>query len=306
MTNDTPFDWRRTHHPLVREMGWCLFSEPMVDALPGIAAPWPAMEDRGAGEILAALEQDPRPLQQHLAALGDKRLGARFEAAWAYLLANHPRYRLLAQNWPVQHRGRTVGALDFLFRDNHLDAVIHAEMAVKFYLYKADRPEPELARWIGPNPDDSLHLKLSHLANHQLALTDRDETRQQLRQAALPLPDLKAVLVKGYLFHPLGQRIATPAPLNPRHPRGEWLYQRDLPALLSDQSHSRWTIAPRQQWLMPTSGGSDLATLRQRVAALLAETGQPVMICRSGEGEDPAEARRYFVVPEGWSDRKHP
>jgi len=304
MITDTRFDWRRAHQPLVRELGWSLFGAPVVDTLPEIAASWPIVEDRGAAAILAVLDRDPRPLQHHLAALGDRRLGARFEAAWSYFLGNHPRYELLAQNWPVQRRGRTLGALDFLFRDNHLGTVIHAEMAVKFYLYKADRPGPELARWIGPNPDDSLHLKLRHLASHQLALTDLDETRQQLARAALPLPDRKAVLVKGYLFHPLGQRIATPAPVNPGHPGGEWLTQRDLPALLASHSHrqsrDRWSLVPHHQWLMPVPANSDHTTLRRQVSAHLTETGQPAMICRFDDRGDALAARRYFVVPNGW------
>lgn len=299
MTADAQFDWRQARHPLVRELGWCLFSEAVVDTLPGIAdKPWSGTEDRGAREILAALDRDPRPLQQHMAALGDKRLGARFEAAWSYYLANHPRYELLAHNWPVNHEGRTLGALDFLFRDHHLATVVHAEVAVKFYLYKEDRPGPALARWIGPNPDDNLQLKLQHLADHQLPLSRRDETRERLQRAGLPMPETRVVVVKGYLFHPLDQLIATVPPLNPHHLRGEWLCQRDLPGLLASQINSRWAIAPRQQWLMPERGNSDKVTLQRRVTAQLADTLQPLMLCRFGA--DNTEARRYFIVPDGW------
>jgi len=308
MTTDSPFNWRQAQDPLVRELGWNLFSTPVVEALPGIAPPWPVQEDRGAVEILAALDRDPDTLQQHLAALGDKRLGARFEAAWSYFFTHHPRYELLAQNWPVHQRGRTLGALDFLFRDTHLGTVIHAEMAIKFYLYKAGHTGPELARWIGPNPDDSLHLKLQHLASHQLALSDRSETRQQLTQAALPVPDRKAVLVKGWLFHPLGQLIDTPAPVNADHPRGEWLTQCELPALLADQSHhpfrTQWSFVSRHQWLMPVRNNRDHATLRRQVSAHLTATGQPAMICRFVEGGEPMAAQRYFVVPDHWPDSR--
>jgi len=79
----TDFDWRTARNPLVQELGWCLFSEPIVDQLPpATSLPWPCTEDRGAREILATLDRNSAQLEQHLAALTDKRLGARFEAMW--------------------------------------------------------------------------------------------------------------------------------------------------------------------------------------------------------------------------------
>lgn len=310
MTEQLHFDWRQARQQVVRELGWCLFSPPIVSAMPDIASSWPIEEDRGAQEILAVLDRSPEPLQQHFAALIDKRLGARFEAAWSFFFTHHPRYELLAQNWPVHHRGRTLGALDFLFVDHHTGTVIHAEMAVKFYLYTSAPPGAELSRWIGPNPDDTLHAKLHHLANHQLALSRHDETRLQLTRASLPVPDRTAVLVKGYLFHPVGEDIPVPPPVNPGHLRGEWLHQRDLPALLNRQAHahknSKWRLMPHHEWLMPKPGNDDTASLRHQASARLAETGQPAMICRFADEEPRVAAERFFVVPDQWPFASRP
>ncbi len=298
VTTDATFDWRQARHPLVRELGWSLFSEPIVDHLPGITdGRWLCDEDRGAREILATLEKNPRPLVKHLEASRDQRLGARFEAHWAYFLANHPRYELLARNWPVRHGKRTLGALDFLFRDLHSGAIVHGEVAVKFYLAVVNPPSLPLVQWLGPNPDDSLQLKLEHLSRHQLPLSNNEEARRQLREAGLPVADVRAVMVKGYLFHPLGSLIETASPINPRHLRGEWLWHAQLPALLGHHPGSCWVLAPRQQWLMPIPRHHDRAMLRDRVSQLLATTGQPLMLCQFDEGSEP---RRYFVVPEGW------
>ena len=313
----TDFDWRTARNPLVQELGWCLFSEPIVDQLPpATSLPWPCTEDRGAREILATLDRNSAQLEQHLAALTDKRLGARFEAMWTFYLANHPQFELLAHNWPVQKDGRTLGALDLLFRDRHLDAVIHGEIAVKFYLYypanqtailerdTAERDTAEshsLERWIGPNPDDSLTDKISHLAHHQLPLSAREETLRALKIAGLPAAQLRATTIKGYLFHPWRQSIPLPAPYNPDHLRGEWLYLADLPALVEANSQCRWSLLPKQQWLVPNADThSGAADITEKITRLLTEKRQPLMLSSTNPKSGGSVFNRYFILPPDW------
>ncbi|MFA5495652.1 MAG: DUF1853 family protein [Porticoccaceae bacterium] len=299
------FDWRAATSPLVRELGWCLFSAPIIDTLPpATTTPWPCREDRGAGEILGALDRDPRPLQRHLASLSDKRLGARFEAMWIFYLASHPQFELLAHQLPVPRNGQTLGALDLLFRDHHLGAVVHGEIAVKFYLYHPEQPGTALEKWIGPNPDDSLAAKIGHLANHQLPLSTRDETQRRLQTAGLPSAQLRATVIKGFLFHPWRQSIALPAPCNPGHLRGEWLYRRELPALFADNPRHSWAVLPKQQWLTQVENGDSHSGRARRemaakISSLLDEQRQPVMFY--GHPVARAESiRRFFVAPDGW------
>lgn len=297
------FDWRAANSPLVRELGWCLFSAPIIDTLPpATTISWPCNEDRGGLEILAALDKDPRPLHHHLLSFTDKRLGARFEAMWIFYLSNHPQFELLAHHCPVLSNGQTLGALDLLFRDHQLGAVVHGEIAVKFYLYQHDRAGPPLARWIGPNPDDSLHLKLSRLASHQLPLSGREEARRALRQGNLPVPDFTAATIKGYLFHPLGERILPPAPVSAAHQRGEWLYQHDLPRLFSLFPDFHWAIAERHQWLLPESIATAPRQIASHIAERLAQSGRPIMLCaqNTDSGRESRRSRRFFVVPDKW------
>lgn len=295
------FDWRNARNPLVQELGWCLFSEPIVDQLPpATSLPWPCSEDRGAREILAALDHNPTPLQQHLAGLTDKRLGARFEAMWTFYLSHHPQFELLAHNWPIQKNGQTLGALDLLFRDYHLNTVIHGEIAVKFFLYYPDHPGTGLQKWIGPNPDDSLADKITHLTSHQLPLSAREETLTGLQKAGLPGAQQRACVIKGLLFHPWRQRIPLPSPFNQNHLCGEWLPLADLPALLASNPHCRWNLLDKQQWLLPKSqtfsSGKSLGT---KMAERLKEKRQPVMICNDGMASNPT-ANRYLVLPPDW------
>jgi hypothetical protein len=297
------FDWRNARKSSVREMGWCLFSPPILDRLPPEATtPWPVACDRGAIEILEALDKDTAALETHLANGDDRRLGARFEAFWTFFLRNHPRYRLLAYNLPVYRNGNTLGALDFLFEDTHRERVVHGEVAVKFYIYQADRPGVELAKWIGPNPDDNLQLKIERLQRHQLPLSSGPEGMAALRAHGLPAPDCKAVLLKGYLFHPAGRTIDLPDGFNRDHLHGEWLTIDNLAELVAttnqEQAGTRWLILEKPGWLLPALPESQgVANFVQRVGKRLEREKRPIMIARTTDGE---ESRRYFVIPEGW------
>lgn len=295
------FTWQRAASAVVNELGWCLFSAPIVDQLPpATSMAWPCPEDRGGRELLAMLDEDPRPLENHLANRSDHRLGARFEAMWTFYLDAHPRYDLLASNWPVQGGGRTLGALDLLFRDRELDAVIHGEIAVKFYLYHPETRGDVEQRWIGPYPDDTLHLKLTHLADHQLPLSTREETRQQLREAGLPLPDQRVATVKGYLFQPWAQSALVSDRINPEHLGGFWLYRHQLSSMLARSNHRQWAILDRQFWLRPRPGQFHGA-LSERIDERLAARPFPVMACAKPPNGDTMPIR-YFVVPDEWPD----
>lgn len=297
------FCWQQAQNGLVRELGWCLFSSPVVVALPlATSVPWPCREDRGAREILATLDQDPRPLKAHLARLGDKRLGARFEAMWTFFLESHPNYELLAHNWPVKEdgNGRTLGALDLLFRDNSRDIVIHGEVAVKFYLYYPEKAGTVGEQWIGPNPDDNLGLKINHLIDHQLALSARPETRRQLQRAGLPAPDSTAATIKGCLFHPLGSDAPLPPGVDPGHIRGQWLRLGDLPALVAE-TPGHWFSADKAYWLLPGMGNRiETADIGDKTADLLARAGQPVMLYHQDPSAPATTWRRYLVLPDQW------
>jgi len=310
--NFSPQQYRQS---LVRELAWCLFSPSMVDRLPPIAPePWLAGSDSAAEQILAHLDKNPEALARHLKAGGDRRLGARFEAMWTFFLEAHPGYDLLCSNWPVRVGDRTLGALDLLCLDRQLDAVVHCEIAVKFFLYDRNWPGLVLDRWIGPNPDDSLSKKLDHLQTRQLPLSSTPEARTALRRAGLPEPDLRAVTIKGYLFHPFDKIVQSPAPVDINHLRGLWLRLDDLPAWLRQRPDRRWQIMDQSQWLQPTlpsrEPGREISAegLLDAVRKRFDDRNRLVMLAPVTASADRRDAidvpdgrrERLCIVPAGW------
>src|SRR5690606_16513070 len=86
-------------------------------------------------------------------------------------------------------------------------------------------------------------------------------------------------------------------PINPRHPRGAWLRQRDLPALLARHPACHWAIVERGEWLQPLNPGGAADALRRRVAEHMAGSGQLLMLAMTGGDNTPGPlSRRYFVV----------
>ncbi|MEZ5448189.1 MAG: DUF1853 family protein [Thiolinea sp.] len=69
-----------------------------------------------------------------------------------------PHYQLLYSQLPVRDTERTLGELDFIVRRVADDAVLHLEVAVKFYLGHAAGQGglAQMANWHGPSLQDRL------------------------------------------------------------------------------------------------------------------------------------------------------
>lgn len=289
------FDWQKARTPCVRDLGWALFSPPVIDALPPLAdTPWRPACDAGANDLLAHLDRHPQLLEQHLAQRHDRRLGAYFESLWTFFLGQHPGYRLLAHNFVVSTNGTTLGALDLLFEDNNTGAIIHGEIAVKFYLHHRGIAGTAEQCWIGPNPDDSLAAKLEHLASHQLALSGTVEAHQHLRQAGLPLPDRRIAHIKGRLFSSLSAAVPVPAGINPDCLRGYWLHQHQLQYLLNAHPQGRWQLLDKTQWFSPPDQrGIAGHQLREKTTGLKHPAMARDLAAAAGEGF-------FFIMPDDW------
>ncbi len=296
------FSWQKASHPLVRELGWSLFSPPIAH-FGGTAkdARWQPVLDEEARHLLATLEANPAPMVKALAALPDRRLGARFEAMWRFFLEHHSFYQVLAANLQIIEAGRTLGAIDFLIRDLYSGQVIHLELAVKFYLYSpGGASRGGLADWIGPNPDDDLAKKITHLKARQLPLTTDATTMAVLKEKGLPLPDVRVGLIRGYLFSPLTTKIIPGPMVEPDHLQGRWLRAWQLARLNAVRTKTTFEVMAKDSWLDPNpSVGQSFARARQQVLDLLAHTGEPVLVAARKRNQEGA-ASRYFIVPDGW------
>ena len=281
--------WSHLTHPHVRALAWLLDAPDLLDpAAPdwqGRIASLGAMPPATA-DWLAALEQDPGPLQ---AALGDKhysRLGLYAEKLMAFYFAQHG--QLYAHGLQVRaDRTDTIGEFDFLLHDG--DGLRHIEFATKFYLL--DAGSAGFNGLIGPNLADTLGVKMRKIFDKQLSLAAHPAA-----QAMLPLPVTRAqALVKGWLFYPDGVQ---PMPgITQQHCHGFWMTKAQAASLPGQQ----YAIMPRLQWLAPLKIPADAGLHRDALLAAAAGQPAPFMVAALRKsGEWLVEESRGFIVPDDW------
>lgn len=295
--------------PVVRDLAWLLFSAPLLRAQPPLgrlAEPFENAGDAAASVAwLLALDRDPEPLRERLAASRLTRLGRYAECLLAFFLEYGPALRLVAANVALRRAGRTLGECDFLV-ETESGRRLHWELAVKCYLH-AGGDHASLADYVGPNLQDRFDLKLAHLVGHQLPLSARDEFAS-LGHAG---PWDAQMFVKGWLFYrwddASGQLAVPPMPasVDPRHARGFWLERAAWPRF-SDRRADAWAVLPRLAWLAPRCELAERAAelmSADSLAERLALQSGPTMVAafgRDASGECWIERARGFVVPDEW------
>jgi hypothetical protein len=289
--------WGHLTRPHVRALAWLLDAPDLLDpASPHwqgrIASLGPMTPE--TADWLAALEQDPVPLDAALGTRHYSRLGLYAEKLMAFYFAEHG--KLVAHGLQVRaSRNDTVGEFDFLLRDG--DDLVHIEFATKFYLLDAGAAGEDFNGLIGPNLADTLGAKMRKIFDKQLSLAGHPAA-----QPLLPQPVARAqALVKGWLFYPGGEAAAMSGISQP-HCNGYWITSRQAEELPGD----RYAIMPRLHWLAPLKIAADSTAMSKQelLAALrehMAQVAAPVMVAElRDEGEWLVEMRRGFVVPDDW------
>lgn len=290
--------WAHLSHPHVRALAWLLDAPDLLDpsspqwhgriaTLGALSAP--------TADWLAALEQDPAPLE---AALGNKhysRLGLYAEKLMAFYFAEHG--QLHAHGLQVRaDRTDTIGEFDFLLHNGN--GLTHIEFATKFYLLDSG---DGLNGLIGPNLADTLGVKMRKIFDKQLSLADHPAA-----QALLPQPVTRAqALVKGWLFYPNG--VLSMEGIAHQHCHGFWMTQSHAAAHLPAQQYA---IMPRLQWLAPFKVRADAGVDRSVLLEAVTGLPTPVMIAALREANGwLVEESRGFVVPDDWraqaAQRRH-
>lgn len=245
---------------------------------------------------------DRRTLQDFLSAAPGHRVGHYFERLILFWLSHVCGFQIIAHRHQIQDNKRTIGELDFLFRDAS-GQLHHWETAVKFYLRVAT-PLPDRGFLIGPNAADSFDRKVARIYQHQLPLSKRifDE------------PICRHAFVKGRIFYPLrplsGNQMDSEAPkLALSHLRGVWLRAKELCWFEHQPSGNRYKLLQKPHWLAPERAASSPQCLSAiRIHDVLRthfeQASHPrmcsVLAPRDGEYK---EVERLFVVSNDWPNR---
>lgn len=299
-------DYNGYHQRCVRDLAWAIASPPLLERDdPGLQ--WPDSDDcrrqlQEDAAWLAALDRDPRPLQDYCERHSGygRGLGRYFETLLAFRFERDEHYRLLAHNLPVYSAGRTLGAPDFIVRDRATGRVVHIEVAVKFYL--AHSPAGGRVEWVGPDPRDRLAIKLQHLIEQQCALTTQPAAQAALRARGISAVDERRVIMKGRLFYPLdavpAAAIEDPG-IAAHHLRGNWCHASSLPRIPGGD-HWRWVRLPRLMWLSELKKSDQMPSINNEELGLFFRS-QPVFRPQCYAAlEGGRERCRLFVVPDSW------
>jgi hypothetical protein len=231
--------------------------------------------------------------------LTEYKLGLRFEAIVAHWIDIEPSLNLLAKNLVVHDGKRTIGEFDLIVEND--GTVEHWELAVKFYLGTGDVSNPD--NWHGPDPSDTLALKINRMTSHQLRLSQHPAGRQLLEQKGWNVQRARS-LVKGRLFHPYQtfclQQFPIPLNVNPGHAKGWWLTDAQF-ALQPELKRGNFVILERSNWLAPLSSAENAPIMdhHQMVSFLSGiETKGTLPVAQlNGDG---AELSRGFVAFPQW------
>ena len=218
------------------------------------------------------------------------RVGHYFERLVAFYLTKIRKVELVAQQQQIVRGGRTLGEMDYLFRDKAAQ-LVHLETAVKFYLHLPSQPYNG-SHLVGPNSNDSFQQKLDRLLNHQLKLTDH-------------APDLvgaqsvqRMAFVKGriyYHLHHQSANVIVPG-LADYHSHGVWFHANEW----STERFANFKyicVMLKPHWLSPTATANqlDLIQFTSLVQERFANSHRPIHGCFNG---DPNQC--FFVVSDNW------
>jgi hypothetical protein len=301
----------------VRDLAWLLFGPDLLSAQAHggkLASPFESADEACATvEWLMALDRAPHDPSLALSVAHVTRLGRYAECLLGYFLEHGPSARLVAANVALRRAGRTLGECDFLV-ETASGKRLHWELAVKCYLH-AGGARASIADYVGPNLQDRFDLKLTHLLDHQLPLSAREEFVSLGHGGAWDA----RMFVKGWLFYRCGDgaEAASPVPveIHPGHARGWWLARDDLPRFAATHADA-WMVLPRLAWLAPRhwmpaiqraegTGVVPCLLSSDTLAKQLAQQSGPTMVAAFVRERDAywGERSRGFVVPNDWPER---
>ncbi len=294
---------------LVRDLAWACFDPPLVhidilsaDKVSNSALLLTQERERW----LQALDVDPTPLQDHIAQLRSHRLGLYFESLWHFFLRQDSSVDLVAHNLPIRTEGKTIGEFDCIYYCHQRRRHIHLELAVKYFLsvgsHQGTPEHSELNQWWGPECQDRLDLKVGHLLDRQINLSDHDAAKLALEE--LGIEDLdKEIEIKGYLFQSIDNPIPPPIAYNGDNIPNQWVHVNNLQEYCQRLGALSFKHLPKFQWLSPTveTDTSNILVCSELELLMLKhfeDESRPQLVVALDDAG--LECRRFFVVGTVW------
>ncbi|MDW6001485.1 DUF1853 family protein [Vibrio mangrovi] len=238
-----------------------------VSNSPGLFLADPPIESHAPFSVTSDVSLSENPNQ---------RLGLLYQSICSALFTSSPMYTLTAEEVQITDNGKTLGAIDFIAKNQQTSQQEHWEVAVKFYLLHH-------GYWFGPNAKDRLDIKLRHMLTHQLPLSAHPTVLQQYPQWQVTSHHL---LMQGRLY--INPYADEPIPrdclghlLNQTQIQGRWCYHSQF-----HQINEPLYSLERHQWMT----GRTETNLRYESGS-----GRAVH-CQSENGVF------WFIVPDNWPE----
>lgn len=263
----------------VADLIWAINSPTLVVSPEAQPQPLPRVDRATINkhQLQAFLDSDP-----------SNRVGRYFERLVHFYLQCIQRYEIVANQQQIKVDGRTVGEVDFLYRD-HAGLLSHLEVAVKFYLYLPDC-QHNGSHFIGPSSSDTFERKTDRLFGRQLPLSRTHRPEVNRRHA----------MMKGRIYYPARctNVDVTPKHLAKGHLRGTWLRASELETFQTDPSWN-YHLLRKPHWLTvdPDGPSLDRNQFRQFVDNHFEINTLPLHFAVVRNGHENA---RLFVVTDGW------
>ena len=80
------------------------------------------------------LNNEPTRFIEYISDRASSRIGFYFEALISFLLNEYPEFELIAEHLQLHQNGKTLGEIDFLYKNMNTGEITHLEVAFKYYL----------------------------------------------------------------------------------------------------------------------------------------------------------------------------
>ena len=280
---------------LIFDLKWVIESPGLlIESPPQIN--WELLRDdyfKICNEWLTDLKQNPGDLKAFFDIDHQFILGKYFEKLIQFIFEYFEGFKLVTNGLQVIKNNRTIGEIDFIFKNLMDNKTTHLEVAVKYYMgYKSSAKH---TMWIGPNGMDNISGKIQKFTT-QLSMAMFAEELSDLNPASFK----KMVLLKGYFFKHINSDLI-PHFCNPDALIGQWLYISELDKVISP--NIKYMIVPKRLWLGFYLDENleifDENAVDEIVHAEIQRVGKGILLAELDEGANYIKTK-YMVVPDRW------